>query len=168
MSSRKRYRPKECLPDPVGWAIILASKMDPEQRAPLLKTMRDGVEAFRLGQGSEEHWRNLADCANIGEDLMRFGLANDHAGTFTVAQVALKAVADRRNGGGSWTLRAQELEALRLLVLVHEVQLLHCTQGEFRDAVKRVVRRISAARSGGDVSLTEIRVHGKLGVECRA
>ena len=163
MSARKRYKPKEIVRDPVGWAITLATKLDSEQLGPLLQTMRDGIEDFRIGSGGPDPWRNLADCANIGEDLMRFGLANDHAATFTRAQLALKAVAERHAVRNSWTLRADELDALRLLVLVHEVQLRNCSQGEFRDAVKRVVRRVSAAVREG--SATTIRVTGKLGTE---
>lgn len=165
MSARKRYRPKDNIPDPVGWAITLATKMDTTQLGPLLQVMTDAVEAFRLGHGTADHWRNLADCANIGEDLMRFGLASDHAATFTGAQLALKAVCERKNAGGSWTLRAAELESLRVLVLVHEVQLRNASQGEFRDSVKRVVRRVSAAVRDGNISTTTVRVSGKLGTE---
>lgn len=150
-------RQRRGVSNPVLYALTMAATLDPDERQRLKTTMRTALDAFRRGAAGVKEWRDLADACNVGEELMRYGLANDHAETFKAAQLALKDVANRFNAGGSFTLRAAELEALRLAVLVHEVQLDAVAGREFREAVTRVINRTrEALRGNGGAEVIEV------------
>lgn len=143
--------------NPVLYALTMAATLEPAERARLKATMRAALEAFRTGAAGVKEWRDLADACNVGEELMRFHLASDHAETFKAAQLALKDVANRFNAGGSFTLRAAELEALRVAVLVHEVQVDAVAGREFREAVTRIINRTrEALRGNGGAEVIEV------------
>lgn len=145
---RRPYRPTPIDLDPVGLAISRASKLSAEQRAPLLAASTGSFEAFRAGQGNAERWASLADAMNVAEALAEAGVASDHADTFATAQAALAAVYARQKAGGTWTLRAAEINALDDACFIHQVQIEHCSQGEMADAIQLVKRRIAGALSG--------------------
>lgn len=163
MSKRKAYRPKTPCGNPVELAIAMAMKLDPAQRDKIIGITNKAFEAFRCGSGGPDPWRDLADAANVAEELMSSGLAPDHADTFRRAQEVLRDIADRAAAKKTWTLYGHEIESLRMLMWVHEVQLMHCSQGEFKKAVERVSRRVSEALRGNGSNVDVIHVAGILG-----
>ena len=55
---------------------------------------------------------------------------------------------ERHQGGGSWTLRGPEIEALDTALWMHRVQLDHCSLGEFDKARGKVAERTRQALAG--------------------
>lgn len=170
MSQRKRYRPKDCAANPVALAIAGASKLNHDQRELLRGTMLAAYESLRTGTVSggrslSDCWNDLADCANVGQELMQYGLAPDHMITFTDAQLALRDLCTRGNAGRGWTMYPREVDILQLLTVVHGVQLDHCSVAEFRDAVNRVRRRASEALRGNGGTVSCVTVVGNLNRE---
>lgn len=170
---RKKYRPYGVVSNPVMNAMVLAACLPKEEQANLIGTMKRGIDALRTGVPVKGHdmadaWRDLADAVNVGEQLMKNGLANDHAETFSAAQRALAAIADRANAGKGWTLYAQELEALKVMTYVHKVQITCMSGGEFRLAVRQVQRRTQEALRGNGPVNGVITVAGRLGKDLKA
>ena len=129
-------------------AMHRAALLPQHERDLLLKPVRAAFEAFRLGQGSEDHWMRLVDAMNVAEQLAKRKIASDHTATFEAAQLALTAVHDRHTAGGSWTLRGTEIAALELGCFVFKVQLDSCSRGELAFAVRDVINVVSQALAG--------------------
>lgn len=145
---RKRYVPKRIDHDPVELAISGAALLHASQRASLIDPLRGAFEALRTGRGTQDAWRAMADALNVAEQLAMQGIASDHAELILRAQAALAALHARRQAGGSWTLRAPELDALRDAAEIHEIQLEHATQAETGRAITAARRRVQQALVG--------------------
>lgn len=105
---------------------------------------------FTRGIDCGRHWMTLADAGNMAETLctMNLGAGADAERVIQDAQRALADVHGRREQGGSWTLHADEIDALRWLVQLHVTQLGACSYREFETAFQRTAHRISQARAG--------------------
>jgi hypothetical protein len=145
---RKRYVPKRVDIDATGTAMALATKLAPHQQAELVRPMRAAFERARAGTGGWQAWAGLADAMNVAEQLADAGICSDRMPEILAAQSALSELYARHQQRNSWTLRAAELAALDEGVLMHTIQLEHCTQGELRSAIFAVQRRMSQALAG--------------------
>lgn len=170
---RKAYRRKRASIDPVDtveYAIALACKLAPFQRARFRKPLRAALTKLRTGRDTTIAWRELADCMNVAEQLAHRGIVSDRLQVFLDAQAALHAVHTRNQQRGSMTLRADELAALRLGRFFHFVQLDYCTQGEMQAAIEAVRRRVQQALAGNAPPNARICVgglRGKVNTEVR-
>ena len=147
---RKAYRPHSVHLNAHQVAMTGASMLP---RADVLRQMniaRQALAEFTRGQHCAPHWRSLADTANMAESLAMLGIgtgADGHA-VITRAQTALAQVATRHRTRGSWTLYADELDALQWLLTLHHIQLGACTYTEFERAFADTRNRIAQARAG--------------------
>lgn len=161
---RKAYRPRRIDPDPIGLAIGRVTTLDNTQRLALDMPLREALDAFRRGAGSREHWLQLADALNVAEAIAARGLfAEDRPDAYVAAQRVLGDVSDRREAGGSWTLRGPELQALEIGIQCHELQLDACSQGELADAIADVKRRIRGVLAGNAPAGARVCTPGLLG-----
>ena len=105
---------------------------------------------FARGVDCWANWRSLADSSNLAETLCNAGHGGgpDVAHVVEAAKRALHAVLTRHQAGGSWTLYPAELQALQTLLEVHDVQLTHCTYGDFAQAMDATQRRLAQALAG--------------------
>jgi hypothetical protein len=145
---RKRYVPARVDIDPVETAIALASRLQPFQRASLRRPLRVALERLRTGAGDWPAWCAMADGMNVAEQLALRGIVSDRMAEISAAQAALHALYLRHGERGGWTLRGTELAALRLGRFFHFAQLSYCSQGELRDAIQAVQRKVGAALAG--------------------
>jgi hypothetical protein len=160
---RRRYQPRPVDLDTFGLAATLASKLTQTQRAPLEDAITRSFQAMRTGAGSQADWANLADCLNVAEALADLGIASDHTDTFVRGQTALAAVHARVAAGRSWTLYPPEITALDDACFVARIQLEHASQGEYRNAIHSVQRRVAGALSGSPPQGALVCIAGSLG-----
>jgi hypothetical protein len=125
------------------------------------------LAGLRAATGGWAAWCSMADVVNVAEQLAHRGIASDRLADFDAAQQALQALHARVNASQRWALYAAELSALDMAVVLHAIQLMHCSQGELRDAIA-AVQRISAAALAGNASPRHTVCLGALGLDADA
>lgn len=153
MSRRARTRmqhPRRCALNSVEIAINRARKLADADVQGQMAIVRNAVAQFCRGIDCGAHWLSLADTANMAETLasMRLGSGEEADRVIQAAQQALADVHARHTERGSWTLYADEIDALHWLVALHAVQLGAASYGELEDAFHRTARRLEQARAG--------------------
>jgi len=115
-----------------------------------LETVEHALTQFGRGIDCADHWRSLADVANVAEQLMHEGIGAgpDAARVVATAQRVLHDVMQRRRDRGTWTLYAIERDALLWLQALHRQQLQSCDYAEFERALDTARNRITQARAG--------------------
>ena len=98
------------------------------KRDPLVLAVQDAVQAVGYGSPVVEHWRVLADAANIAETLIESGAFEDPDQLFTDAVNAVASLGRKHGHGQAMSLEPEQLEHL----------------GEFRDAYQQLLEQCSA------------------------
>lgn len=136
-------------------AINAARRLSAEDVAMMISTANRALQALLLAQADAgEHWRSLADLANVAETLAGMGVGGGPDAQLVIrhAQEALAWLMQERRDRGTWALRADERaevsDRLTWLVSVHAVQMQHCSYGEFERAWKQTYERVRQARAG--------------------
>ncbi|MEY5099131.1 MAG: hypothetical protein RJA36_1850 [Pseudomonadota bacterium] len=161
MSRRARARqhhPRRAAVNAVQIAISRACKLSGADVEQQMRIVQTAVADFCCGRLCAKHWRDLADTVNMAEALAELGIgsgAEAHA-WINAAQQALADVHERHTQRGTWTLYADEIEALHWLRRLHQVQLSSCSYGEFDRAFKRVHERMAQARAGNAAPGTRV------------
>lgn len=147
---RKAYRPRTVAANAVQLAlnnVHQLARQDVRGQAELLRT---ALAEFQRGQHGGQHWRSLADAANMAETLATMGIGSGHDAQRIIqrAQQALHDVALRHRQRGTWALHHDELDALQWLLRLHSTQLEACDYSEFNRAMGHTQNRIAQARAG--------------------
>lgn len=131
-------------------AMHRARALSAEDVAMHRTVITTAAREFAQGLHCETHWRSLADTANMAETLaaMNLGSGPDADRVIRTAQQALYDVAQRHQQRGTWTLYADEIDAIGWLVQLHLTQLAACSYGEFDTAYKRTNDRMAQALAG--------------------
>ena len=135
-------------------AINRARKLSTEDVVRQHRITTHALDEFSRGNNCPLHWNSLADAANMAETLAGMGLGSGADADRVIsdaqhAQHALHDVHQRHTQRGTWTLYADEIDALRWLVTLHcTVQLSACSYGEFCDAYERTHNRMQQALAG--------------------
>ena len=153
MSCRARPRmahPRRVATNAVDIAINRARRLSDTDVHQQMTIVRNAVAAFCRGENCRHHWVSLADTANMAETLagMRLGGGHDAQRLIETAQKALADVHQRHTERGTWTLYADEIDALQWLVGLHLVQLEACSYGEFEQAYRLTAQRMQQALAG--------------------
>lgn len=147
---RRTRTPRPAAVNTMQMAATRAARLSAADVHLQMAIIRRALAEFSTGQRCLDHWRSLADTANMAETLAGMGLGSGPEADRAIhaAQAALHQVHQRHTQRGTWALRAAELEALHWLVQLHEVQLTACSYGELDAALRRTAHRIAQARSG--------------------
>lgn len=150
MKPRKKYRPRPVHANAVEIAINGARKLSAADVSMQRGIVSLALREFSAGHNCAQHWRSLADTANMAETLKDMGLCSGPQADELVhsAQVALGEVKQRHAARGTWTLYAAELDALGWLDALHSRKLAECSYSEFATAYHRTHERIAQARAG--------------------
>ena len=153
MSRRARTRmqhPRRVAVNSVEIAINRARKLADADVNGQMAIVRHALAEFCRGIDCAMHWDNLAVTSNVAEILADMGIGSgDEADrVINTAQQALHDVRTRQVQRGTWTLYADEIDALHWLAQLHAVQLAACSYGEFSDALARLQTRQQQARAG--------------------
>lgn len=167
MSRRARQRqhhPRRVATNAWQIAIQGACLLDAKDVAGQVALITRAAAEFSRGIDCARHWLSLADAANMAETLasMHLGSGPDADRVIEDAQRTLSTVHQRHQARGTWTMWADEIEALGWLVRLHATQLKACSYSEFDTAFKRTAERLAQARAGNAAAGTIVIV-GQLG-----
>lgn len=146
---RKAYKPKPVKLNTMRAALARQCILTEDERLIVMREARPSLDRIRMGTFDRQDWAHLADAANVGEALCTIGICSDAPSVALIQamQQALKAIAERANGG-KWVARGPELVALNDGLDRHEIQLEFCSLHELRRAVAMVEANVRAAREG--------------------
>lgn len=153
MSRRARQRsghPRRTALNSIEIAINGARRLAAEDVDGHHRLMVRVKNEFCCGHDCERHWLSLADACNMAETFASMGLGRgeDADAVIEHAQRALSDVHQRHEQRGTWTLYADEIDALTWLVQLHRVQLAACSYSEFAHAIDLTEQRMRQARAG--------------------
>lgn len=146
--TRKRYRPRPVVANPIALAMHRAGKLAPDERQDLMHPAADAFALLKTGAGTVEAWQQIADALNLSEALVELRIGTNLSRMADDSQLALAALMQRVQSTGSWTLRAAEIVAIEDGLWLYGVQLRECSAGEYLRAVDIVRERISQALAG--------------------
>lgn len=153
MSRRARMRsghPRRSAVNSVEIAINGSRRLSAEDVNGHHALMVRARDEFCRGQNCALHWDSLADCNNMAETFaaMGIGRGEDADRVLQAAQQALSEVRERHATRGTWTLYADEIDALTWLVQLHHLQMGACSYREFAHALDRTRERMAQALAG--------------------
>lgn len=152
MSRRARkYHPKPVYSNAVQIALARVKPLTAADVAGQTALVQHALQQFCQGINCDAHWCSLADTANMAETLAGMGLGSgdDATRVIELAQRALADVHQRHTQRGSWTLYADEIDALHWPVRLHcTAQLPACSYGELGDAMAATRNRMQQALAG--------------------
>ena len=163
MSRRARARmhhPRRAAVNTMEIASSRARKLSREDIDEQIGAARQAVAEFVRGEHCALHWLSLADTANMAETLAaaRLGAGEEVDQAINNAQQVLHEVHQRHASTGSWTLDADEIDALLWLAPLHLAQLEACSYGEFEAAYRRTANRAAQALAGNAAAGTIVVV----------
>lgn len=160
----RRQRQRRAALNAVDIAINNARRLSPADVRMQSTLTQTAAGEFACGINCPLHWRNLADIANLAETLSAMNICSGPEADQVIAnaQRTLHDVANRHRERSTWTLYADEIDALQWLVTLHIKQLEVVSYGEFAKAFERTSNRIAAARAG-NASPDTIVVDGLIG-----
>jgi|JI102314A2RNA_FD_contig_51_2292602_length_1629_multi_3_in_0_out_0_3 hypothetical protein len=153
MSRRARSRnshPRRCALNSVEIAINGARRLSDADVAGHYALIVRAKDEFARGVDCQRHWLSLADTANVAETFASMGLGRGEDADTVIqrAQQALHDVHQRHATRNTWTLYADEIDALHWLVQLHHVQLGACSYSEFARAFDLTEQRMAQALAG--------------------
>jgi hypothetical protein len=150
--------------NPIALAMQSAAKLKPAEVARQIGIVRHSLERLMRAELPDASWCDMADAANIAETLAGMGIGSgpEADAAITAAQRVLSDVYARHVERGTWAMRSEEIEALRLLIALHEVQLEACSFGEFDRAFRKTAERVRQALAG-NAPADAIVVDGRIG-----
>lgn len=162
--ARKHYKPGRVALNTLEIAATGAKRLSDTDVHRQVAIAQAALQGLSCGEHCLQHWRSLADAANMAESLAALGLGSGQDADEVIqrAQQALHATHDRHATRGTWTMYHDEIDALGWLVQLFAVQLAACSYREFDQAYHRTQRRISQALAG-NAGAGAVVVGGELG-----
>jgi len=149
MKKRSSYRPRPVLKDPVSYVLSglkPLTQMKEEYFLIQIKN-REALEQVRVGTADKVDMDRLIASANMAEALALQGKGREWLDDIQAAQEQLLALARRgAKNGMRFVMNAQEWEALKLIIDLHEVQLENSTVYDIEKAYDYVDKRIRAGK----------------------
>lgn len=100
----------------------------------------DALDMMRQGKATRQHMDAIVNVSNMAETLaVLYSLGRDWLPEIREAQAGIKALAERGAKMRRYVLKAEELNALNLLMQIHDSQLDACTVqmlGEATDFIR--------------------------------
>lgn len=126
--SRKKYKPKAIRPDPISWVISGFKKVAdvPDAGTKLMLKNHVSFDEIREGRGDTNHVDNLITMVNMSEALALRRLGTDWLPEIGEAQDAIFKMAQRGVSGKPFVFTGLELQAVEVVLALHDEQLKHC------------------------------------------
>ena len=118
----------------------------PSEQVKLNLPVREALQSFRDGTGTDVHWHTLAAITNvclirgeaIGQEVV--DVAKD-------GQEAIMSVMERFNRTGKWGVSHDDLARLEVCIDLHEQLIELSTPGQMLQAFRDVINRMNAGRT---------------------
>lgn len=149
MRKRSRYKPKPVLVDPVAF-VVEGSTLLADHGGYALSWKLKNNQAFASlmrGQASKMDMDTLAAVHNITEGLLVTLGGRDVDGTVARSAVAIIDICARAGEGKNLAMRAEEMQAMRDLMSLHDELVDVVTVGQFEKALAYAKREIAAGRA---------------------
>lgn len=126
--------------NPVALAI---ERVSPAEVTAIVANMWTAFESLQFGRAQRQDWDVLAKANNHGLVFSRDqGVGPEHQDLFEACHDHLLSIAARYRRTGKLGANAQELNALREMCQVHDLQLQSVTTAELIDCATRVDRLV--------------------------
>tara|TARA_R110002126_G_scaffold47509_6_gene133038 strand:+ start:4060 stop:4527 length:468 start_codon:yes stop_codon:yes gene_type:complete len=148
MKPKKKYHPKPIRID--NMAFVKAGIQSFEQLAAgvtLRVKNHDSLNNLRMGIATRSDMDLLIAASNIAEAMRRMGKGNDWRAELRAGHDALLAVARRGAGTLHFIMTGLELQALNLLMEIHDAQLDSCTVQDVEHAIDLVTEELKHKRA---------------------
>lgn len=142
---RKKYKPKGVRLDAVQWVINGFRNISETGDAVLHLKIKnhESLECLRKGEATRMDIDAIISAFNMAEALARMQIGDDYAAEIKAGQDALLAVAKRGvSRDDRFVLKAEELNAINLVLEIHDAQLEITTIGELEKAMDIVTKEI--------------------------
>ena len=143
MSRKRTRRAVRPTHNPFVIARNQATLLTSEERAKVMTPLGAAADRMRRGQASDNDWAVLTGSLLMAQSIEKQGVVRGLAGHLDGVDRALVAIEARA------TRHFHELDAIHLLLDLHEFQLEQLSYGEFRRAYEATEARVRS--SGGQL-----------------
>ena len=149
MRKRSKYKPKPVLVNPLGYVMESATPLIEHETYVVDWQLRSNsaFEKLLKGIADKKVINTLVAARNITEGLMVTLKGADADGTLARSAVALIELCDRGNAGKSLVMKAQEIQAMRDMMQLHDELLEVVTVRQFERALEYTKNEIKVGRA---------------------
>ena len=149
MRKRSKYKPKPVLANPLGYVMESATPLIEHETYVVDWQLKNNsaFEKLLKGIADKKDINTLVAARNITEGLMVTLKGADADGTLARSAVALIELCDRGNAGKSLVMKAQELQAMRDMMQLHDELLEVVTVRQFERALEYTKNEIKVGRA---------------------
>lgn len=124
MRKRSSYRPRPIMRDALGWVLQgLKSVTETDGNVDLRIRNMSALESVAKGAATMADVDTLIAVSNMAQALKRLDLGRDWAQELRAGADAIEALRNRGRASGRFLCRGPELQAIRLLMEIHNAQL---------------------------------------------
>lgn len=147
---RKKYVPKKIIGNPVSYAIEGAGKLPETTRAMMREDFARWIGNLSQGVDQLDAWKSLRDLSDVAGELSKMGIASDDESVDVICrgEQVLADLWNQYRTRKTWTMRADQLQALRDLAERHLIQAMYVSVQEFERAWQSVKRARIAFKAG--------------------
>ncbi len=139
MKKRSKYKPKGVRLDNMSWIIAGMKKVGtlPTAGVALKLKNHEALDSILMGEGTRDHVDVLIAAVNMAEAMVRLReeLGADWKTEIKAAQDALFTMARRGVEKNKFAFTGPEMNAVKLVMDVHDVQLDNCTVKDMERAL---------------------------------
>ena len=148
MRKRSKYRPKGVRLDCMTYVKAGLMPMRQAEKAEVISlTNYTSLDALCKGQGTRMDCLSLIHAVNLAEALVIMGFGKEYEKMIRAGSDAVQALSKRGIHTGRWILRGEEMQAIRLMLEIHEAQLDVATVIDIEKANALVVKEVTAGRA---------------------
>jgi len=146
MKKRSKYKPKGVRMDALTWVISGFKKVAevPDAGTKLMIKNHVSFDEIREGRGDKDHTDNLITMVNCAEALAKRQLGRDWLPEIGEAQDAIYAMAQRGISGKNFVFTGLELQAVELVLSLHDEQLKQCSVRTLELALEDIEREFKS------------------------
>jgi hypothetical protein len=140
LKKRSKYRPRAMLANPLGYVLESLTPIASMNKYFIDLKIKNHLALTQLtkGEASRDDIDTMITVANITEALYRLGFGRDYADVVREGLEALRTVGRRGVETGSFVLKAAEMNALNLVMELHDAQLETITLRDMEKAIALV------------------------------
>jgi hypothetical protein len=141
---RKKYVPKRNLTNPLAFVLEGVKPLEHDRRTTLRIINHAALAALVRGEGSHDDWQQVCSAINMAIAFAEMGLGTDYIPEIRQAMRAHAECGSRLHRHGKFGYSGTELQAVNLVMDVHDAQLEEAAVQQIETAgriVKESIRR---------------------------
>lgn len=144
---RKKYKPRAVLRNPVGYVLESLSPLREHDFSLLDLRIKhsEAMLALTRGTATKTHIDRLVGMNNITEALWQMGFGTEYRNVAVAGREALLNIVQRATKHGRFTPTGPEIQALNMLMELHDAQMDVITVKDLELAYDHVRRQMSTA-----------------------